>query len=371
MKIELLKWNYDLRAELIQLCNSVDRTYLSERMPSPYTETDADWWLDMVREHDEVDGLFRAISLDGKVIGSITIECKSDVYRKDCELGYMLLTDYWSQGIMTEAAKIICTEAFDKLDIARITSMVYSGNTASRRVLEKSGFVLEGLQSKAAYKNGRLHDVFLYGKLKEERTTVSVDLMRRSDAYTIANFVPSKVLMYRAAYGVYRSYDGWREQNIAIVAGGGNNGGDGYALAGILKEQGIDSTIIKVSDKLSEDGRYYCDKAEACGVKMVDFTDNSDLSGYDVIVDCILGTGFRGEVRGTAADAIRAINNSDAYVISVDINSGMNGDTGEAALAVRSDMTVSIGYFKKGMFSPGAKEFIGRLINADIGISRR
>ncbi len=200
--------------------------------------------------------------------------------------------------------------------------------------------------------------------------------------------MPSKELMYRAAYGVYLAYDsrrgegavsngmhernlmpdGWQGKRIAILTGGGNNGGDGYALAWILKEAGIDSTVIRVSEKLSEDGRYYCEKAEACGVAMrdfakpeaggadmrdsasavtlgasiSDFAGSTDLSGYDVIVDCILGTGFRGEVRGSAAEAIKAINKSGAYVISVDINSGMNGDTGEAALAVRSDLTVSI-----------------------------
>ena len=88
---------------------------------------------------------------------------------------------------------------------------------------------------------------------------ISVDQMRRSDAYTIEHFVPSKELMHRAADGVYHAYDGWQGKKIAIVTGGGNNGGDGFALAGILKEEGIDSVIYKVSDKLSEDGKYYHD----------------------------------------------------------------------------------------------------------------
>ena len=158
---------------------------------------------------------------------------------------------------------------------------------------------------------------------------ISVDQMRRSDAYTIENFVPSKELMHRAADGVYHAYDGWQGKKIAIVTGGGNNGGDGFALAGILKEEGIDSVIYKVSDKLSEDGKYYHDIADDLGVVIKDFDADTDLSGFDVIVDCILGTGFKGEVRGKAGDAIKAINDADAYVISVDINSGMNGDTGE------------------------------------------
>lgn len=220
----------------------------------------------------------------------------------------------------------------------------------------------------------------------EGTITVSVDRMRRSDAYTIEHLVPGKELMYRAAYGVYESYDGWQGKKIAIIVGGGNNGGDGYTLAGILKKAGIDSDIFKVSERLTEDGGYYCRIAEELGVSICDFiADNScdannnktatDLSSYDVIVDCILGTGFQGEVRGKAADAIREINrcssftnDNDPYVISVDINSGMNGDTGEASLAVRSDLTVSIGYYKQGLFRGDADKYIGSLTNVDIGI---
>ena len=197
---------------------------------------------------------------------------------------------------------------------------------------------------------------------------ISVEMMRKSDAYTIENFVPSKELMYRAANGVYESHKEWTGKRIAIVVGGGNNGGDGYALAGILAKNGIKSTVIRVSEKMSEDGKYYCDIAEELSVEMISFTEETDLKAYNVIVDCILGTGFTGEVRGMAKTAIEAINESGAYVISVDINSGMNGDTGEAVLAVRSDLTVSIGYLKTGLVTEAAKEYIGKLVNVDIGI---
>lgn len=201
-----------------------------------------------------------------------------------------------------------------------------------------------------------------------EEKIISVEMMRKSDAYTIANFIPGRELMLRAANGVYESYKEWSGKRIAIVAGGGNNGGDGYALAGILAKKGIPSTVIQASDKMSEDGKYYCDIAKELSVEMIPFTEETDLKAYDVIVDCILGTGFTGEVRGTARNAIEEINESGAYVISVDINSGMNGDTGEAALAVRSDLTVSIGYLKTGLVSEAAKKYIGRLVNVDIGI---
>lgn len=166
MNIELVKWSPALKQELIDICNNVDRTFLSNRLPYPYTEESADWWLGMVSEHDGKDGVFCAIAVDGKIVGNISIEQKADVYSKDGEIGYLLLTDYWSKGIMTEAVRQICEIAFTELDIIRITGLVYATNAASQRVLEKNGFVREGLQRNAVFKNGMVYDLYMYGKLK-------------------------------------------------------------------------------------------------------------------------------------------------------------------------------------------------------------
>ncbi len=196
---------------------------------------------------------------------------------------------------------------------------------------------------------------------------ISVQDMRSSDAYTIANFVSGRELMYRAAMGVFQAAD-WKEKKIAIISGSGNNGGDGYALAGILAEQGVFPDVFRTSLKLSEDGAYYFGRCISMGLRVEAFSAETDFGNYDVLVDCILGTGFEGRPRGMAAAAIDRINEADAYVISVDINSGMNGDTGQAELAVKSDRTVSIGFYKKGHFLGQAPEYIGDLVNADIGI---
>ena len=196
---------------------------------------------------------------------------------------------------------------------------------------------------------------------------ISVRQMRDSDAYTIEHFIPSRELMYRAARGVFEAVS-WEGRKVAIVAGSGNNGGDGYALAGILARQGIRPKVFRTSEKLSEDGAYYCEDALAQGVEMELFSEAVDFSAFDIVVDCILGTGFSGVPRGLAAAAISRINQSGAFVVSVDINSGINGDTGEAELAVRSDRTVSIGCYKKGLFLGRAPELIGDLVNVDIGI---
>lgn len=194
---------------------------------------------------------------------------------------------------------------------------------------------------------------------------VSVENMRLSDAYTIANFTPGLLLMHRAALGVFKSVN-W-SGDTAIVVGSGNNGGDGFALACILKEHGLDCTVFSVSQRLSADSAYYADQCRERGIPVRPFVKDS-LAGFDFVVDCLLGTGFVGSVRDNYREAIEAINASSAFVISVDINSGMNGDTGEAELAVRSDLTVTIGFVKNGLVSRNAGNYMKRLVCIDIGI---
>lgn len=194
---------------------------------------------------------------------------------------------------------------------------------------------------------------------------ISVENMRLSDAYTIANFVSSLELMRRAAMGVFKAYH-W-QGSTAIVVGSGNNGGDGFALAWILKERGFDCTVFTVSQKMSPDSAWYAERAREVGVPIRPF-EKDCLLGFSIVVDCLLGTGFSGTVRGNYRDAIEAINASSTYVISVDINSGMNGDTGEAELSVRSDLTVTIGFVKTGLVTENAGKYMKRLVCADIGI---
>ena len=194
---------------------------------------------------------------------------------------------------------------------------------------------------------------------------ISVENMRRSDAESIAKFVPSLDLMHRAAMGVFRAVE-WQGR-IAIVVGSGNNGGDGFALACILNEHKIDCAIFTVSQRLSTDSAHYAAKATDLGVPISPFVPGC-LDGFDMVVDCLLGTGFQGALRENYRTAIEEINASNAQVISVDINSGMNGDTGEGELIVRSDLTVTIGFVKNGLITPNAGNYMKRLVCADIGI---
>ena len=194
---------------------------------------------------------------------------------------------------------------------------------------------------------------------------ISVENMRESDRMTIEKYVSGRTLMYRAAMGVFRAVN-WHGE-IVIAVGGGNNGGDGYALACILKRNNYTCRIVKLSEKLTDDSGFYAKRAESLGVPCEAYASGA-FADADIIVDCLLGTGFQGTLREPWQSAAQEINNSNAEVISVDVNSGMNGDTGEAETAVQSDLTVTIGYVKRGLVSPNSARYMKKLVVADIGI---
>ena len=166
MKVELRKWSLADKEGLTELCNAVDRTFLSDRLPNPYTDENADWWLNMVTKSEGVDGTFRAIVVDGKIVGSVSIERKADIYRLDGELGYMLLRDYWNRGLMSRAVGQVCEIAIKELGLNRITANVFHPNLASRRVLLKNGFTQEGIMRNAAIKCKNIYDILIFGLLK-------------------------------------------------------------------------------------------------------------------------------------------------------------------------------------------------------------
>ena len=193
---------------------------------------------------------------------------------------------------------------------------------------------------------------------------VSTEVMRASDKWTIENLVPSKELMERAGKAIFEQVD-WKGP-VGIICGKGNNAGDGFVVASLLKDHGIDCEIVLLfEDAFSEDGRYFYDKCIEKGVRTVS---EGNYGAYSTILDCIFGTGFKGEVKEPAKSAIEQINASGAYVVSADINSGLNGDTGLGDLYVISDLTVSIGAFKYGHFLGNANQAMKNKVNCDIGI---
>ncbi|MBP5654835.1 MAG: NAD(P)H-hydrate epimerase [Clostridiales bacterium] len=193
---------------------------------------------------------------------------------------------------------------------------------------------------------------------------VSTEVMRQSDKWTIDNLVPSKELMARAGKAIYDQVD-WKGP-VGIICGKGNNAGDGFVVAGLLADAGIECEIVLLyEDSFSEDGRYFFYKCVEKGVPVVT---EGRYDEYRTILDAIFGTGFKGEVKEPARSAIEKINRSKAFVVSADINSGLNGDTGLGDLYVISDLTVSIGTYKYGHFLGHAKTAMKDKVNCDIGI---
>ena len=200
------------------------------------------------------------------------------------------------------------------------------------------------------------------------KEVVSQENMRKSDEYTIKNHISSKELMHRAAYGIYKNLplEKFDSPSVLVVTGTGNNAGDGYALALILKENKISPSLVLIEERFSADGAYYFEKCKEAGINY-SLYQGENLKA-DIIVDCIFGTGFKGEPRAKYKDAIEKINSSGAYVVCADINSGLNGDSGLGSSVVKSDITVSIGTIKSGHLLNMAKDKIGKLVNEDIGI---
>ena len=154
MIITLHTWTPADKPALMALCNAVDRTFLSDRLPYPYTEADADWWLGMVAANEGKESVWRAIVVDGQIVGSISVERKADENYAIGAIDYMIMTPFWSQGIGTEAVRQICEIAFRKLTLERIIGEVFPENLASARVLEKNGFQLEETRAGAVVKGG-------------------------------------------------------------------------------------------------------------------------------------------------------------------------------------------------------------------------
>ncbi len=202
------------------------------------------------------------------------------------------------------------------------------------------------------------------------KKVISVETMRNSDVAKISSGTPGIELMYNAGKSAFEHID-CENKKLAIVCGTGNNAGDGYVIALLAHENGADVTIFLIKEKFSSDGKFYFDECIKKGIKYKLCDENTCFLQYDVILDCIFGTGFKGVPSGITAEIIKKINISQkkgSRVVSIDINSGLNGDNGLSELCVRSDLTISIGTLKSGHFLGDAKDKIGKIVNCDIGI---
>ena len=218
---------------------------------------------------------------------------------------------------------------------------------------------------------------------------LSVAQMRACDEYTIyQKNVPSRVLMERAARAAIEVLQSepslcmTAQTKVILLCGSGNNGGDGFAMARFLFEQGVDAVVCYAGAWLGECpdtagmsvecARQYT-LWRQCGGKTQDrlpayFLDYRPIP--TVIVDALFGIGLCREITGTAAEWITAIAHHDTPVLAIDVPSGVNADNGQIPnIALRATVTATMGAIKRGLVRYPAADFVGELRVCDIGIT--
>jgi RimJ/RimL family protein N-acetyltransferase len=163
-------WSLTDKESLIENANNrrVWRN-LVDLFPHPYTPADADRWLQQMIS--EVPSTTFVIDVEGQLAGVIGFTPLSGVFRYAAEFGYWLGEPYWGRGIATAAAKAVAEHAFARYELYRLEASVFEWNPASMRVLEKAGFVREGVFRKSIFKDGQLIDRVMYARLKAPPTT--------------------------------------------------------------------------------------------------------------------------------------------------------------------------------------------------------
>jgi NAD(P)H-hydrate epimerase len=214
---------------------------------------------------------------------------------------------------------------------------------------------------------------------------LTADQMRRIDQTAIEGMkIPSLDLMEAAGRGVaeamVRRLGRLEGCGVLVCCGRGNNGGDGFVVARRLKELGAlpEVAVIGKLDDLSPDARVNAGRWEAAGGTVRFLDGDAEVEAFfdaprevEMAVDALLGTGSRGAPRGPIARAIRGLNALDVPLVSIDIPSGIDADTGAVpGDAIEADLTVTLAFPKCGHHLYPARAHRGLLEIVDIGIPR-
>ncbi|MDF7666375.1 NAD(P)H-hydrate dehydratase [Orbaceae bacterium ESL0727] len=202
---------------------------------------------------------------------------------------------------------------------------------------------------------------------------ISVAEMQRYDAQTIHQVgLPALLLMERAALSVMEQLklNKFKLDNVAVVCGYGNNGGDGVAIARLLKLQQIAVTLYMIGngEHLSPETKQQLKIADYYNLSIHTQLPDS-FAHYTTVIDAIFGIGLNRMVSGIFADAIHLINQSQVAVLAVDIPSGIDADTGKKwGVAIKATQTVTFAYPKLGLILYPGADLTGKITVADIGI---
>lgn len=207
------------------------------------------------------------------------------------------------------------------------------------------------------------------------------EVMRKIDKYSIEVLkIPSIVLMENAALKVIRNIDIENMHSFSIICGKGNNGGDGLAIARHLHVMGKDISVFLLGGEqgLSGDSQINYNILLNMGIKIMPVNNMEDinemreyLEQIDIIIDAIFGTGLNKNVEGVYSAAISVINESNSYILSIDIPSGLQCNSGRVlGNSIRANKTVTFQLYKKGFLNYGADKYTGEVVIEDIGIPK-
>ena len=219
----------------------------------------------------------------------------------------------------------------------------------------------------------------------EPMLVVTAAQMREMDRLTIQEYgVPSLTLMERAGEGIAKAilerFSKAAKKGVLVVAGKGNNGGDGFVVARLLKQKRIPCEVALLArrDELSADAAHNLSAFLKSKGKVVEIGANGlaqlgqRMSKNGLLVDAILGTGVKSEVTGLFAEAITLMNASGLPIVAVDIPSGLDTDRGlPLGVSIQAEMTVALGYPKLGEVIYPGLSYVGELAVSDIGIDGR
>ncbi|BFM05304.1 NAD(P)H-hydrate dehydratase [Halioxenophilus aromaticivorans] len=202
----------------------------------------------------------------------------------------------------------------------------------------------------------------------------TADSVRAMDACAINDHqIPGAVLMKRAGrvcFGALQSHFPCA-QTVTVFCGGGNNGGDGYVVAALAQAAGMAVQVIYLSEpmELTGDAQRAYQYALQEGVACRAFTSDYAMPIQGVIVDALLGTGLRGEVRLQMVEVINKINAAGLPVLSVDIPSGLCADTGQSLGAVvQADVTCTFIGLKLGLLTGDGPSLCGQVVFSDLEV---
>lgn len=160
-QVTLRPWSISDLEQLVEYANNPKiSSNLTNVFPYPYLEEHGRRFIEFATKDDPIH-IF-AIDLNGKAIGGIGVHPQSDIFCYNAELGYWIAEPYWGQGIATFAIQQIVEFAFNTFDINRLFARPFGSNLASQKVLEKTGFILEGRFEKTFFKNGQFEDELIY-----------------------------------------------------------------------------------------------------------------------------------------------------------------------------------------------------------------